>query len=345
MVMTFSSRPHGQRAKKGFTLIELLVVIAIIAVLIALLLPAVQQAREAARRSQCKNHLKQIGLAVHNYHDVHNCFPPGSFGGTDMASDPYSIPNWRIHIFPMLEQGAIYNQMIWTGWRPFGGTASAAGTHNAELLNGHVVPVYVCPSSTLESNGNPYVPGMPDHNTLRHQVPMYVGVAGASIEYGDASFPVGNSVGASNPYGNFTNNGLFSWNRVKRMRDATDGSSNTLLVAEQSGTVGLVNGDRRSGYYGGYLGASFTTPVNAGSVDPSGWSVGISSLLYQINYKTPTVGNQDTWCANTQWNSFHVGGIHVTLGDGSVRFISENIAMDTLRSLAACNDGLPVGEF
>src|SRR5688500_4365529 len=109
--------PRPVPRRRGFTLIELLVVIAIIAVLIALLLPAVQQAREAARRTQCRNNLKQIGLALHNYHDVHNTFPMGYCAGmtyVDGASDTSPGWSWATYILPQLDQGPLYNQFNWS---------------------------------------------------------------------------------------------------------------------------------------------------------------------------------------------------------------------------------------
>jgi len=123
----------------GFTLIELLVVIAIIAVLIALLLPAVQQAREAARRTQCKNNMKQIGLSLHNYESTSNCWPIGSFF-------PFAtVPNWRLQIFPYFDQAALYNQLDFT--QSFAGNAS---TTNTNILAKRVLATYVCPSSPLD---------------------------------------------------------------------------------------------------------------------------------------------------------------------------------------------------
>jgi len=339
------SRSSRSLRPAGFTLIELLVVIAIIAVLIALLLPAVQQAREAARRSQCKNNLKQIGLAIHNYHDTHRCFPLGSYGGSSTGEAPSLVPNWRLHIFPGLEQTALYNRMDFTSaTRTFSGSSSAS---NSAILSGHVIPVYVCPSSPLPPNGTVVAGSNTTHNTYKIQVPMYVGVAGASIGTA-AQFPAGTVVGFVNGYGIYTNNGMLQWNAITRMRDATDGTSNTLMVAEQSGMVGT--SDIRSGYYGGYIGADFPDPIGSTVLTAPGigstvWSNGISSFRFQINVKSASTGCSGAYHPNTAWNSFHVGGIHVLLSDGSVRFLSENSAMDTIRSLASRNDGLSLGEF
>ncbi|WP_437188417.1 DUF1559 domain-containing protein [Planctomicrobium sp. SH668] len=335
------STSHRKPRSKGFTLIELLVVIAIIAVLIALLLPAVQQAREAARRSQCKNNLKQIGLAIHNYHDTHNTFPPGAFGGSQTYEDPFTIPNWRLHIFPGLEQTAVYNRLDFVSAdRTFAG--SATWSPNVQVLSGHTVPVYNCPSSPNDPFNVPTVYN-PEHNSGRIQCPMYVGVGGGSIGT-TAELPAGRSVGFNTPQGTVTNNGMLGWNAITRMRDCTDGTSNTLIVAEQSGKVG--NTDTRSGYYGGYVGANFGIPV--GTSNPSGlypWCTGLSSLVYRVNSPTAATGATQAYETNTIWNSYHVGGIHALLTDGSVRFISENISMDTLLYLSARNDGMVIGEF
>lgn len=179
---------------------------------------------------------------------------------------------------------------------------------------------------------------------------MYVGIAGASV--GTApEFPVGTNVGFSNSYGIYTNNGMLQWNYNISLRDATDGSSNTFIVAEQSGTVGT--SDIRSGYYGGYLGANFAAPVTSTvqtSPSSSGsgsiaWSVGLSSFRYQPNLKSALTGTTNSYNPNTAWNSSHVGGIHTLLGDGSVRFVNENTDIDLLRRLSSRNDGQTVGDY
>ncbi len=329
----------------GFTLIELLVVIAIIAVLIALLLPAVQQAREAARQSSCKNNLKQIGLALHNYHNTHGCFPPGSFGGSTTSEIPWTVPNWRLHIFPGIDQGALFNQMDFdSAGRTFSGSSNSG---NAGKLAGKVIPVYVCPSSTLDPNGITYAGSNVAHNSNRIQVPMYVGVAGASI--GTApEFPQGQNVGFQNGYGIYTNNGMLLWNAVTRMRDATDGTSNIIIVAEQSGMIG--NDDIRSGYYGGYIGATFPYPVTstvqlAPGIGSTVWSTGLSSYRFRVNPKTSSAGMSASYHPNTAWNSFHEAGIQVVLADGSVRFVGQSVDMDVMRRLSARNDGAPIGDY
>ncbi|WP_437184908.1 DUF1559 domain-containing protein [Planctomicrobium sp. SH668] len=332
---------------KGFTLIELLVVIAIIAVLIALLLPAVQQAREAARRTQCKNNLKQIGLAVHNYHDTHNCFPPGSMSGapagqTGWDTGFWRMPNWRASIWPGLDQAALFNAIDWASWDRTVCSGSGLEAYRA-LLRGHVVPAYVCPSSP--SNPNP-TGGDYHANSDAVQVPMYIGIAGASLYDTSAEFPAGNSVGFVNGYGVVTNNGIMQVNAVSRMRDITDGSSNTMMIGEQSGTV--QNRDIRSGHYGGYGGSLIggsITPGRGGDSSSNEWFTGVTAVVYSPNAKTIANGSSNVYTANTLLNSHHVGGIHGLLGDGSVRFVSDNISMDTFRALCARNDGFVLGEF
>ncbi|HQX51581.1 MAG TPA: DUF1559 domain-containing protein [Planctomycetaceae bacterium] len=306
----------------GFTLIELLVVIAIIAILIALLLPAVQQAREAARRTQCKNNMKQIGLALHNYESTATCWPLGSNSPWDR------VPNWRLQIFPYLEQANLYARMDFNV--SFNGNAV---TTNTTALYDNKIAAYICPSSTLDPNAG-------TSNAQRMQVPMYVGISGA---YPDVA---GRTVGSASNYGGFyTNNGMLLHNQQTRIRDAVDGTSNVMMVAEQSGRVGTT--DMRSGYYGGYTGTSFGGgPISA--TVPGGsdsWSTGLTSVQYRINSPTLAGGSNNPYDANTVINSFHVGGITGLLGDGSVRFLSENMDMGVLQNLCSRDDGVPLGEY
>ncbi len=311
-----------RRVSKGFTLIELLVVIAIIAVLIALLLPAVQQAREAARRTQCKNNMKQIGLAMHNYEGTYGCWPIGSFNPLDR------IPNWRLQIFPYFDQAPLFNSMNFT--LTFMG--SQVNTNTTTLSN-KVLATYVCPSSPLDPCADL------TNNSQHIQTPMYVGISGG---YPDVA---GRVVGSSSNYGGFyTNNGLLLHNETTRIRDAVDGTSNVMIVAEQSGRIGTQ--DIRSGYYGGYTGTSFGGAVSGSTPNNSdSWSVGLTSVQYKINSPTTAGGSDNPWDANTVINSFHSGGIHGLLADGSVRFISNNVDFNTLVNLCSKNDGVPMGDF
>lgn len=315
--------------RRAFTLIELLVVIAIIAILIALLLPAVQQAREAARRTQCKNNLKQIGLALHNYESTSSCFPSGS----NFATAWDRIPNWRLHIFPYLEQANLYSRMDFN--LSFSGLVTNA---NTTALQNNKIASYICPSSTLDPNADSSV-GTTYNNNLRTQIPMYVGISGATPDV------AARTVGSASNYGGFyTNNGMLLHNQQTRMRDAVDGTSNVMMVAEQSGRVGTR--DMRAGYYGGYTGTNFPNPVSG--TNPNGadsWSSGLTGVQYRINSPTMAGGSDNPWDANTVINSFHVGGIHGLLGDGSVRFVSDNVDMGILRNLCSREDGVPLGEF
>jgi prepilin-type N-terminal cleavage/methylation domain-containing protein/prepilin-type processing-associated H-X9-DG protein len=320
--------------RRAFTLIELLVVIAIIAVLIALLLPAVQQAREAARRSQCKNNLKQLGLAIYNYEGTFTCFPPGSY-------NPFQrMPNWRAHLLPYLDQAPLYSKF------DFNASFSGNGLTSTNVVLANLsMPVYVCPSSAL----NPTVSDGSNtfnnsNNTLMH---MYVGISGATPD------PAGRTTyGSASNYGGFyTNNGALLHNQITRQADLSDGSSNVMMIGEQSGRVGLV--DVRSAYYGGWSGSKFDADGNTDVVPVSGsfpggrdsWSTGLTSIRYAINSKTTAGGSQYPWDPNTVLNSFHTGGVHICMGDGSVRFLSDSTNFLTVQKLAVRDDGQVVGDF
>lgn len=316
---------------RGFTLIELLVVIAIIAVLIALLLPAVQQAREAARRSQCKNNVKQLGLALHNYHDTFKTFPIGQ-------RDMKSVPNWRIGVLPYLDQAALYNQLRFneaflSGCGPAAG-GFAVATNN-KVLASLLIPVFRCPSSSLDPFADVGC------NFDKGQVHDYVGISGAVPD------PVATTANCSpeTGYGIWCNNGLLAYNEVFGLRDATDGASNTLLVAEQSGKIGTR--DFRAGYHGGWSSLQNSGgkrgPEFAASDLPYG--SGTVTVRYPINRATTGAGTSTAYHSNTILNSFHTGGIHALLGDGSVRFLSDNMNLATLRNLASRQDGQVLGEL
>ncbi len=303
---------------RGFTLIELLVVIAIIAILIALLLPAVQQAREAARRSSCKNNMKQLGLAVHNYHDTFRVFPIATVGST-------SRTNWRTFILPYLDQAPLYNQLNFSSSFLCNGTSG-----NLAHLIGVTVSVYTCPSSPLDPNNTAVL-----NNTQGCQTHRYVGISGATPD------PAGRGTAVCDA-GDYTtiycNTGILVPNVVVRMRDVTDGTSNTLVIAEQSGTV---NGaDLSNNYYGGWSGSGPAAPPG-----DTHWGAGNTSVRYPINHQSASAGTGTVYQGNSVINSFHVGGTHGLLADGSVRFLSENLDFTLLTKLCAKNDGLVVGEF
>ena len=235
------------RLMRGFTLIELLVVIAIIAILIALLLPAVQQAREAARRTTCKNNMKQIGLALHNYHDVYMSMPVGNHFGYK--------GNWRVSIFPYLDQGPIYNQLSFNGGGGlFTGWAASYQAPNT-VLSGFLVPGYNCPSSSLPRDSTLGVM----NNFANGQTADYVGISGGADPLLDATNPgarwdpSGLGMCSDVVYsGRHCFNGMLPALRHMRLADATDGTSQVMLVAEQSGMYNRT--DVRANYWGAWTG-------------------------------------------------------------------------------------------
>ncbi|QDT95342.1 DUF1559 domain-containing protein [Gimesia aquarii] len=322
---------------KGFTLIELLVVIAIIAILIALLLPAVQQAREAARRSQCKNNLKQIGLAIQNYHDAFTTFPPGyvderGSGGT--LADNEGHWAWSTMILPYIDQAPLYNQM-----NPGPITASTA-LNDAVIRTSMQQPLaaFRCPSDTGPTlNGNAGQ-GIQADNGTNYELPVSNYIASNNNRTLRQSRSSNGANGGSGATGAF-------WRDSKlRFRDITDGASNTILVGERSYKLGTSN------YFAGTLYAAREFGGTNGPEQASG-NQGLIAIFggstYPINPANPS--NVPTRQA---FSSQHTGGAHFVLADGAVRFISENIDLNTdnavnstLESLIGVADGQVIGEF
>ncbi|MFN0197420.1 MAG: DUF1559 domain-containing protein, partial [Planctomycetaceae bacterium] len=216
--------------RKGFTLIELLVVIAIIAVLIALLLPAVQQAREAARRTQCRNNLKQVGLALHNYHDSHSAFPSGWIGveaGIQSAHGGGSGVGWGTMILPYIDQANVYNL--------FNASVNIENPLN-DAFRLTSLTVFRCPSDpqpqrwTIDKDGSP--------GTAICELPTANYIAAFGTENIDGcENAVGTPPVASN--GQCQGNGTFYHNSLIRIRDITDGTSNTFIAGERKTSVSL----------------------------------------------------------------------------------------------------------
>ena len=321
------------RFRSGFTLVELLVVIAIIGILIALLLPAVQAAREAARRSQCTNNLKQIGIALHNYHDSFKTFPLGSFNLREVW--PSSGTNWRALILPFMEHGTVHDKLQFSSDPAVhfmaGGAAGANALNGNKVLEDLVIDGYVCPSSVLKELG-----GL---NNVRAMNVMYVGLQGAA-----RPLPGTNPDRGSRDcgYGWTSNSGMLAKNECFAFKDAKDGTSNTICVSEQSGMVA----DRNitANYYGGWYGTRHPRTMDD---NPCGdlWGAGTTAVRYAPNTKLALTGASQMYHNNTILNSEHPGGLNVLLTDGSGRFISETILLDTLKQLACRYDMIPLGDF
>ena len=294
--------PRNDRAeRRGFTLIELLVVIAIIAILIALLVPAVQKVREAAARTQCQNNLKQIGLALHAYHDAHAKLPPGGLASTTVSS-------WKlgflVSILPYIEQADLARQFktneLWDS------------ATNFPLIK-TPISIYTCPSSMdRKSYYASEAGGYASH---------YHGIAGpndgAATMYDE--FPAGSST----PQGKLAKQGLLFRESAIKLREATDGTSNTFLVGETSwtqGTTQSTNGHRA--WTRGCDPSSCASVRNiANGLGTTPFSFGTSSGNYN----------------DMSFGSIHHGITNFTFGDGSVRAIYSNAPLGALMAAASRN--------
>jgi prepilin-type N-terminal cleavage/methylation domain-containing protein/prepilin-type processing-associated H-X9-DG protein len=325
-----------QQSRTGFTLIELLVVIAIIAVLIALLLPAVQQAREAARRSQCKNNMKQLGLALHNFHDTYTHLPPGE------TDDDAKNWGWSVYILPYMDQAPLYNTMIGNGMLlvfdtnhtgagftsgtnmdTYSAQDNINGTANLSTNCSTILPAFVCPSDILpatQSNG--------------FAKSNYCGNLGGN----DIGTNVQCSPGTNMLSGTLFNGViLFDNNNTTTnfvgLRDITDGTSMTLMVGE-AGVGANVNPITNAGGYtsnGCFPVWSGGNP-NAGCNAQVGSSMRVANSLFPINSTTSSYGDM-------MFGSKHVGGAQFLYADGSVHFLSQNIDVTVIYPGLASRSG------
>jgi prepilin-type N-terminal cleavage/methylation domain-containing protein len=351
-------------AHPGFTLVELLVVIAIIGVLVAMLLPAVQAAREAARRSSCSNNLRQIGIGVHNHHDTKKYFPPG----TTQDQPPFGPAasswgaSWMIYLLPFIEQDALYGKLVIGGGTGYGNAA------NGPFYTGYKIPIYRCPSTALPELTTSGVPG-----SGQVMLPTVVAIAGAVP--GAFSFidPPTNSVRSfnENRYANpggaagccsggiLSRGGVMTVNAKHGFQHIKDGSSNTMIVSEHADFLTTLNGAQEAwtaaGPHGWTIGwgNSNATFVNGVTISDAR-AFNVTTIRYLINQKkgwTDAPGNCgaqgvcDNTGQNIPLNSGHPGGVMATFGDGSVRFVSETITLQLLAQLATRDDKLPVNEF
>jgi prepilin-type N-terminal cleavage/methylation domain-containing protein len=314
------------RGRRGFTLIELLVVIAIIAILIGLLLPAIQKVREAAARMRCGNHLHQIGVALHGFHD--------SYGGFPKAGKLHNELSWHVFILPFIEQDNLYRQFNLAQGAFNGGTGNRGPMKNELAFN--KIAIYQCPSSTAERMFTTAPHNVNTPELINNQAPYtthYYGIVGPKgINPATGTAYVWDNVGS---HGGFSRQGIFQRDTLipnpntgpepgTRFADIVDGTSNTLMVGEIS-WVNLVTGTR----YRSWARGCDTAPVCAGS----------RNVVNAIN--SPSIATFN----DIAFGSQHPGGANFALGDASVRFINQSIDLNTYRSLASRNGGEVVPNF
>ena len=337
--------------KSGFTLIELLVVIAIIAVLIALLLPAVQQAREAARRTQCKNNMKQLGLAMHNYHDTHGRFAqmvwydpwqpdPRIAGGVNDWTNG-SNGSWMVRILPFIDQGSLYNTFDFdkTGPTcafplPANWNCSPEAQRNPLTGTPHYlkpIPAYMCPTTPL---------GATDSGRAKATYAISIGNSHMGTQ-GDCGQNKYNSCGLGvSHHGDGDRSQHASGIGLRgpwsaSIREIPDGTSNTIMCGE---TVPECSDHHWNGWL--HFNASW-----AATTAPLNFPIHCQNRGRVKPESIPGCHDWNDHAFSQGFNSEHTGGVHVTLCDGSVKFVSQNIDYLTLQKLGERQDGQTVGEF
>jgi len=328
----FFQEPEMKLHRRAFTLIELLVVIAIIAILIALLLPAVQQAREAARRTQCKNNLKQLGLAIHNYHDVFNTFPPSAINpGVNGCASMYPAGQTRnisgnLLLLPYFDQAPLYNLVNFS--LPVGPAAYPACTFGANAPDGQAatiskkLTVFRCPSDTpfqepMNSTVAPFssYPQYGVTNAYRSSYPFVFDrftATGINVNYG---------------YDGVSTKTVWGLNGSAGISDITDGTSNTFCLMEATFKHASAS-----------LGAMYGPFIHAWSA----YGECIPTFRGINNIQAASVPDR-AWYSSA--SSKHTGGCHALMCDGTVRFFSQNINIGTLGALQSMQAADLPGEF
>ncbi|MBN9118754.1 MAG: DUF1559 domain-containing protein [Planctomycetes bacterium] len=316
--------PHPRAARRGFTLIELLVVIAIIAILIGLLLPAVQKVREAAARMQCANNLKQLALAMHNYHDANQTFPSGG----DRAGGVRYLIGWPAQVFPYFEEGnrrttidgfttnAVTTIMPWR---------FVVAPHNGQhqVFTGPV-KTFVCPASELGNLS-------PDSNAQTAEITAATqGALHYRANGGSATVELVQGTWSRHAW--YSTSGIIYPQSKVRMTDITDGTSNTLLFGETSSAQGRALLSRSWGgiqpwTWGFYNYVDASSPANTAN----GWlTIDSKVLTYSIGYAGTFYTNE------TPYTSAHAGGgVNVAFADGSIRFLPKSTDLTVLQKLAS----------
>jgi prepilin-type N-terminal cleavage/methylation domain-containing protein/prepilin-type processing-associated H-X9-DG protein len=350
-----------ERCSGGFTLIELLVVIAIIGVLVGLLLPAVQQAREAARRISCANNLKQTGLGTQLFNDVFGFFPSGGMAdyppyGTQSTGGGWGSA-WTVFILPYIEQGVLYDRFQFTGQSGWGTSAG----NNIRQSRGASISNYLCPSSPVGRDApSPYAGQRPNQNNHYVAVTGAVGEAQGGIAgFSESRYHRGNPGTAGCCSGGVLSGGgaIIPGRHDNGPANLEDGSSKTLLISEQNDFLITQNGTQVTWGTGllhsWQIGWHSPSPSwNGGQTDARAFQM--TSIRYRINQKdgwpdAPGDCGQTGVCQNVgtniPLNAGHAGGVSALMADGSVRFLNEDIAMTTLAALATRDDGQNISSY
>lgn len=353
-----SARCH---ARKGFTLIELLVSMMIMGVLIAILLPAVQQAREAARQTACRNNFRQLALALQNYEGTHRTFPPGGYAQpkqvTNTSSAMLAGPSFFVQLLPYIDQVPLSNAMTTSvpGSGELLGFPPAPAGPNAAVVNGVKLAALLCPSSPLPQMGQASA------NTVI-MYSSYVGISGAAptgpfgglfneTRIRDFSSPIAACEGR---VGQASWGGMLVPNAVISMRDITDGSSNVVILGECSDYVVQVGTTTKIRVDGGSNGGWIRSTESAGTGGLYKALTGptrcqnLTTVMHPVGYRNwaaPTTSGTLFSYPNRPIISAHTGGAFVALCDGSVRMLGDNMDVLVLKRLATRDDGEPLGEF
>ena len=330
------------KPKAGFTLVELLVVIAIIGVLIALLLPAVQQAREAARRMQCSNNMKQLGLAFHNYHGTYGSFP----FGWNMTPD-FNVQGWGVQLLPFLEQSALAE--LWDPRVPAFNEASGFG-YPAAAVTGNLQVIqtplnaFMCPSAAAEATHDYSLStsdGAPADVSWTAARGDYSATSGVRGNYSTLAYTGQPTPGSRG--GILWQTGPDYHSNAPKMRDVTDGTSMTFLLGERLGGTNV--------YRGRSIDAALSTA--AGGAQGGGWGGFLNGEHWlQGSLYDGSWGSDGGPCAincsngrGVGYYAFHPGGAQFLMADGSVRFIPETIAGYTFAGLITLQGGEIAGEY